>query len=240
MDDVFPSEMVMDEYPMGLEAEEVPPGMEDEDESSSSEEDFVPFPDLEEEAEELGEAQRRTICFGCRYVGEANGPALQHEELKHVFETWKEGVGRTDPIALAVEVHELYEGVRAKVNASKHRGRDLLPEWKAATILKHFRDHNTDPQMQRWLQVDRVQKVMRLIENESMVKINRRTGKRRIDKEQWNIHKEASIRWERLMSKDIAKMAYFDDESHIKEPKGIIHMGEKRVYQFFKRQRRNE
>lgn len=224
----------MEEYPMGLDSEEA--GFENEEESSSEEEP-VPFPDLDEENEELGNPQRKTICFGCRYVGEANSPALQHEELKHIFDIWKEGIGRTCTIALSLEISELFNAFRAKVNSSRQRGTDLLPEWKPATILEHFKDHNTDPQMQRWIQVDRLQKIQRLIEKESMVLVNRRTGKRRIDKEQWNIHKEAGIQWQRLMKQDVSKMAFYDDESHMKEPKGVIHMGKKRIYQFFKKQK---
>ena len=234
MDQLFPSDIVLDDYPDGLEALEV-----DMDESSESDEAGT-FPDMEEEMEDLGEPQHRRRCFGCRYVGENKGPAMQHERVKEVFDLIGNGMGKMDPVALALEVHDLYTEIATEVNANRNRGDDPLPAWEPATILTHFRHHNTDPQMQLWLRIDRLQKMMKIQEEESLVKINRRTGKRSIDRTQFQIYDRTIQRWERLMAKDPSKMMYYDEDSHIKDPKGIIDIGGKRVYQFFKKRRINE
>lgn len=233
----FPSEIVLNEYPEEIGDLEA---LEANDEESSDMDEAGTFPDMEEEMEDLGEPQHRRRCFGCRYVGENKGPAMQHERIKEVFDLIRDGMGKTDPMALALEVHVLYTEIATKVNASRNRGVDPLPPWEPATILAHFRHHNTDPQMQLWLRIDRLQKLMKLMEEESLIKINRKTGKRTIDKDQAQIYDRTIQRWERLMGKDPSKMMYYDEDSHMKDPRGILDIGGKRVYQFFKKRKINE
>ena len=228
----FSSSIGLMSYPPGM-LDEALEDHNDNQESSESSEEPIPFPDIEEEMNILGEPPSRQFCFGCKFIGESKSAAVSSEKLREIFTLIKDGMGRTDPIALAQEVNVLYSEMRLKANGSISNSRLHLPDWKEATILDHFRNHNTDPQIQLWLQVDRVQKIMTLITKESMVLINKKTGKRKIDKEQWNIYNQASLRWERLMSKNPAKMMFFDEDSHMSTPKGIISTDGKRVYNFF-------
>lgn len=235
MDREFPSDMILEDYPDELDdLDNI--GL-DNDESSDVDEAGT-FPDMEEELEDLGEPQHRRRCFGCRYVGENKGPAMQHERLKEVFDLIRDSMGKMDPVALALEVHELYTEIATKVNASRGRGVDPLPAWEPATILAHFKHHNTDPQMQLWIRIDRIQKILKLMEEESLVRKNPRTGKRWIDRDQAQVYDRMIQRWERLMAKDPSKMMYYDEDSHMKDPKGIVDIGGKRVYQFFKKRKK--
>lgn len=218
-------------YPEGLF--DVDEALEANGESSEDSEEPVAFPDLEEEKEVLGDPQHRRHCFGCSFVGEAKSAAVSSERLGELFALIRDGMGRTDPISLAQEVHLQYSQIREEANSTRRRGRELLPVWEEATILDHIRNHNTDPQVQRWIQVDRLQKVMAFILNNSVVVRNKKTGKRKMDKEQWAIYNQASLRWERLMKLDVTKMGFYDEDSHMSTPKGIINTDGKTVYNFF-------
>lgn len=237
----FPSNIIMDDYPEDMnDLDDIALDVLDEEEEMSELDEAGTFPDMEEELADFGEPQHRRRCFGCRYVGENKGPAMQSERLKEVFDLVRDSWGKMDPVALVLETHDLYTEIATEVNASRGHGEDPLPPWEPATIMAHFKHHNTDPQMQLWLRIDRLQKIAKLMEEESLVKINRRTGKRTIDRNQWQIYDRVVQRWTGLMKQDPSKMMYYDKDVHIADPKGIMDVKGKRVYQFFKKRRINE
>lgn len=234
---------------------------EEEEEEEESESEFVLPPDVEERHRELGEPTKRAQCFGCRFIGENNMAALPHERLREVLTIISQGISKSCPIALSLEVAAKYAEIRLELlkqyddygggfssspsrlgidNSSGDSYEISIPEWSAATILEHFYYHNTDPEIQQWLHLDRLQKTMRLIEEESMIVKNKKSRKRKIDKDQFNIWATAMKTWYTVSSKDASKLAFYNEGLHFDSKAastGILETQGKPLYSFFKKRR---
>lgn len=209
---------------------------EEEEEQEESGEEYGAPPDIEALRRELGEPVERSECFGCRYAGENDQAAIPYERLREVIQVITQGIGRTCPIALAKEAAAMYEDVRRDLDGT-------IPEWDAASIHEHFYNHNVDPQIQQWIQLDRLRTLMRIQEEESLVVVDRKTKKRRIDKEQAAIYNANQKMYWAIAGKDPRKMAFFNESLHLDEGGGggggsVIDTQTKPIYEFFKRRKR--
>jgi hypothetical protein len=209
------------------------------DDDSSEEDEFVPCPDIEEQTRVLGRPVRRAYCFGCRYIGR-NAPAkIPDERLQAINEMMAEGIGHSDPVALAKEVAERFAELREEINTHRRPGTEPIPEWNAASILAHWCHHNTDPEIQQWLHLMRLQKTITLIEEQSLVKRNKRTRKKYVDKEQFSIMRDSMRMWYTIAAKDPRKLHGYDEGAYIKsKSNGRLNASTQPVFNFFKKRRR--
>lgn len=91
------------------------------------------LPDVEILKEQLGEPIQRTDCFGCRYVGESEA-SIPNVYVNDILKIIADGIGKTDPAALAEEVAAKYEEMRRTIDTE-------LPPWDAASILGMGKKH---------------------------------------------------------------------------------------------------
>ena len=201
----------------------------DDDEDDDEDDVNTPgaLPDIEILKEQLGEPIQRTNCFGCRFVGESDAP-IPNVYVQDILKIIADGIGKTDPAALAEEVAAKYEEMRRTIDTE-------LPDWSAASILEHFYHHNTDPEMQQWLQLDLIQKVIRYITENSLLSGPKR--RKIIDVRQANIVRDMAKLWWAISGKDASKHAFYGEGAHLASKdgsvSGILETHGKRIEDYF-------
>jgi hypothetical protein len=134
------------------------------------------------EIQELGQPNSRGTCFGCVYIGERDAGAVHEEKLAEIMDLVVKSIGQTDIVCLVNEVYRRYEEIRQETNARLVGNERPLPEWSPGTILEHFRHHHCDPEFHTWMTLRDIREAKEVSIN-SMVEINKRTKKRRINKD---------------------------------------------------------
>ncbi len=129
-------------------------------------------------ATELGPKGLRKDCFGCMY-SEKTAKMCSTEFEKMCFLGAK-CVGQMSMEALGVIMARHYAAFRRDTNSRPMEEDDEpLPEWPAASIVDHLLHHNTDPEIQTWINLIRIQEMI-TIAIDSIVEFNETTGKKRI------------------------------------------------------------
>jgi hypothetical protein len=172
------------------------------------------LPTRQEEINELGKAECRSGCFGCVYIGEREAGALAYEDVIVLIDMIRTSIARTDPINLSKHIAERYAYLREEVNASLLPGEKPLPEWTAATILDHIRNHNTDPEIQTWVRLAELQELMQVALRAS-VEIDEDTGEKRVNEKQCKIYMDLVKAAESLYKSDPSKKIFFSGGAHI-------------------------
>lgn len=189
--------------------------------------------DAEEEARELGPPIKRARCFGCRFASEKQSAAMAHEEIDKLTALMREGIARTDPVALSKEVAAKYAQMRQIVNSERARNEEPLPEWTAASILEHWRHHNTDPEAQIWVTLSEVQQIKRRAKRAMIEKDA--NGNKRINDKQFKVYQDAVKMQMALFKTDPKKMVFYSDGALLdRQGTGsIISTRQKNLYDFF-------
>lgn len=168
----------------------------------------------EEELTELGPPQvPRSSCFGCVYIGEIESGATSFEEVTALFKIIRKCISKMDPISLAIDIANRYRVIQRDVNAHLRDHEQPLPDWDAASILEHIRYHNTDPEMQTWLQIVEYQELRKVAIRASVVK-NTETGEVQIDEKQAKMVVEFTKMIESLYKSDPSKKLYYSGGNH--------------------------
>ena len=220
-------------------------GQNDDDDSDESDEDAplyrsVPCPEMQRIIDELGNPGPRNKCFACKFVGEGRMNKIPDERLGDVFRTMCNGIGCADPIPLANEVAAAYAKAQTTINSTRQTGRRKVPDWTAASILDHWLKHTQDPQIRLWMYMWICTGVVENIREHSLWKENRKTKRRRVDKEQWGVMRDAIRLWLTVSVKDPRKFAYFNEDKMINSKAmadGGINTVGKPVFTFFSHKR---
>jgi hypothetical protein len=93
------------------------------------------LPSRSNEREELQDAQKRSECFGCVYVGERSQASIPYEDILNIINIARQSMARTDLATMAIHMAKRYAKLRRDINRNLLPGEDPLPEWKASTIL---------------------------------------------------------------------------------------------------------
>lgn len=88
-------------------------------------------------------------CFLCRY-GNRRYDANNKADMTKLLETLEEGIGHSDPVALAKTVHKQYMST-IFANGRMTGGRPLI--WRTSSVLEHILYHENDPRFVLWLHI---------------------------------------------------------------------------------------
>ena len=106
-------------------------------------------PQDQEAYELLGPPDSRDQCYGCIIAGEGNMPSVSSDRINRVLRYLRESMGRINSVAMAKQAEEMFETlVRIPANRNIGPGQIPIPRWSAATILDHYKNHHTDPELE--------------------------------------------------------------------------------------------
>jgi hypothetical protein len=194
-----------------------------------------------QEENELGTPDARCGCFGCVYVGEQDSAELPYEDIMALLNMMRRSIARSDPINLSIHVAERYDQLRTEVNRNLMPGEEPLPEWTAATILDHIRNHNTDPEIQLWIRLTEMQELAQVALHAS-VQRNAETGEKHINEKQCKIYLELVKQIESLQKSDPSKKVFYSGGQHIDykvASQGFLAMSGKPVVSYWNSARSN-
>jgi len=86
-------------------------------------------------------------CFFCRN-GNARYDAVNRVEMADLRELYHQGIGHSNPLALAKQVHMAY--MRNLYKDSQFSG-GTLRVWRTYEVLQHILEHDQDPRVKIWL-----------------------------------------------------------------------------------------
>jgi len=189
-----------------------------------------------EEKVELGKPDVRKGCFGCVYVGERDPTAIQYENIAALVDMITKTIARTDPINLSIHVAKRYKKMQTDINNNLLPGEEPLPEWSAASVLDHIRNHNTDPQIQTWLRMCEIQELMQ-VALEASVEIDKETGDKRVVSSQVKIYLDLLKVYESLSKSDPSKKLFYKPNAHIDmnaNSQGLLAVSGKNIFKYNK------
>lgn len=197
-------------------------GSDDDDDDDEHSWEASLLSDDEDEERSLGKPQNRSECYGCRIAGENNMASVTSEGITKVLRHLGESIGKVNNKSLAVETEAMFESeVRRKANKNIEPGKEPVPEWKAATILAHSRDHHTDPELDSHNDIADIKKYMSLIRRNGLVQRHKtkrvRGGKplKRVNPENMKMYIELCKLKYSIYSKKPEKMQFYNAGSHI-------------------------
>lgn len=159
------------------------------------------------EIETLGEPASRAQCFGCVYFGEKD-TTIPLDALEKLIEMARQSIGRIDMICLAQGMEDFYEkNIRQKINAYLLPGQRPLPEWKAAQILDHIRNHNQDPLVQQVVVLAETQELRSAL-FDCCFEVSSKTGKVRPNKHAIESYDRIVKLQLHIQKQDASKMAF--------------------------------
>ena len=168
----------------------------------------------QKEINELGFPGDRSGCFGCVYIGERETAAIPYDDIMALINMIRESIARTDPINLSTHVAKRYALFRKQINENLMPNEAPLPEWKAATILDHIRNHNTDPEIQTWVRLSELQELMQVALHAS-VEVDEDTGDKRINDKQYKAYIDLVKTTETIYKSDPSKKIFYSGGAHI-------------------------
>lgn len=172
------------------------------------------LPSRQQEFNELGSPDTRAICFGCWFNGEREAGATSSQDIEALMNIIRKTISKTDPVNLAIYLAERYEQIQEDVNSSLMPNEKPLPDWTAATILDHLRNHNTDPELQTWHRITEFQELQQIALN-SMVVVDPETGAVQLDDKQAKLYMDLVKQTETLYKSDPSKKLYYSGGNHI-------------------------
>jgi len=190
-----------------------------------------------EEINELGLPNNRSGCFGCVYIGERDAAAIQYEDMMVLIEMIRKSIARTDPINLSIHIASKYKALQREINNSLLPNEVALPDWSAATILDHIRNHNTDPEIQTWVRLSELQELMQIALGAS-VEQDTETGQKRIVEKQCKIYMDLLKTTESLFKSDLTKKLFNSGGAHIDTTvasQGLVSISGKNIVDFWKK-----
>lgn len=191
----------------------------------------------QEEQNQLGKPAHRKGCFGCVYVGERETAAISYDDVMSLIDMIRQSIARTDPINLSLHIAKRYKQIRDEINEKLLPGEEPMPEWTAATILDHIRNHNTDPEIQTWVRLSEMQELMQIALH-STVELDPDTGQKRINEKQGKMYMEFNKAYESLSKSDPSKKVFFSGGAHIDMQagsQGLIAVSGKNVKNYLKK-----
>lgn len=190
----------------------------------------------ERERNELGEPSSRSGCFGCVYIGERETGAIQYEDIMALIDMIRQSIARTDPINLAIHIAGRYAEFQQKINEKLFPGETPLPDWTAAAILDHIRNHNTDPEVQTWVRLSEMQELLQVALSAS-VERDEETGQLRVNEKQCKMYMELTRAMEAVSKSDPSKKIFYSGGAHIDMKvgaQGLIATSGKNIVDFWK------
>lgn len=173
----------------------------------------------ERELDELGVPDKRSVCFGCVFVGERETTAIPYNDIMDIIEMGRAAIGVSDPVSLAKEMARRYAQVRRECNSSLMEGERPLPRWKASTILVHIQSHTQDPEIGQWVQLRNIQELKDVALQAAVMK-HRGTKRLRVDEKQAKVYADL-VRLEWFVRKqDAQKSCFYSGGGHI-DPKSM-------------------
>lgn len=172
------------------------------------------LPTRKAEERELGVGSDRAHCFGCIYIGEGDSAAIGYEDILALINMVKKSIARTDPLNLAIHVAQRYARIQEEVNGNLLPGRQPLPDWSAASILDHIRNHNTDPELQTWLRIAEMQELAQAALN-GAVEMDIMTGTRSLNVQQTRLYLELVKTMKMLSKSDLSTELFYSGGQHI-------------------------
>ena len=193
------------------------------------------LPSRSNEREELQDAQKRSECFGCVYVGERSQASIPYEDILNIINIARQSMARTDLATMAIHMARRYAKLRRDINRNLLPGEDPLPEWKASTILEHIRHHNQDPEVQQVVCIAEVQELREHCLNACLEK-DAISGHVRANKDQVACYERLTKLQFSLQKMDATKMAFYSGGAHL-DPKstkqGIFAMSGKNLRSYW-------
>ncbi len=175
------------------------------------------LPSRQEEFNELGAPDTRAICYGCWYNGEREAGATPSQDVDALMNIIRKTISKADPVNLAIYLAERYEKIRDDVNSCLLPHENPLPEWTAATILDHLRNHNTDPELQTWMRITELHELGQIAMNASVV-TDPETGAVQLDEKQAKLYLDLMKQAETMYRSDPAKKLYYSGGNHFDTP----------------------
>lgn len=166
------------------------------------------------EKQELGSPDNRSGCFGCVYIGERDAAAVQYEDMMVLIEMIRKSIARTDPVNLSIHIARKYKFLQDEINGSLLLNEDPLPDWTAATILDHIRNHNTDPEIQTWMRMCELQELGQVALAAS-VEEDVETGEKRVVEKQAKMFLDILKASETLYKSDLTKKQFSSHGAHM-------------------------
>ncbi len=160
------------------------------------------------EFENLGPPDQHVECFGCAYLGENDTGLISFDEIKSLIIMIRKSISKTRITDLVKHVETKYDQIRTEINSSLMEGEVALPEWKAALILDHLRNHNVDAEMQHWHRMVELQELAQIALSASVIR-NDETGEVKIDPIQSKMYIEFVKQMETLSKSDPATKTYY-------------------------------
>jgi len=192
---------------------------------------------IEEEVIGIPSSNRAT-CFGCSFTGECESGAVPSEEIMALMNRIRKTLPKTDPKELAKDIAERYVKIQTNVNKYLIKGQIELPDWTAADILDHLRNHNVDSELQHYFQLKDVQEA-RDVAYKAMYVRNPETNIVSLDKTQSELWMKLRQEMKDLYKTDHAKNNYFSGGSCIDNKvasEGAIFYSGKNLFNHLKRQ----
>lgn len=167
----------------------------------------------------LGNPENRDTCFGCIYVGERETGAVYEEDLTSLMDMIVQSIGQTDIVCLVNEVARRYAEIREQTNNNLMAHEKPLPEWKAATILDHFRNHHCDPEFMLWMSLKDLREAKEVALH-SMIEQNPKTKRKRINRDGVRAYSElCKLEWT-VGKIDPSKCLFYNAGRHL-DVKGL-------------------
>lgn len=146
---------------------------------------------------------------------------LTYEDLQRLNTTIRDHMGQISTVALAAELAVMYADIRATHNMHRMTDEEPLPPWTAATIADHLLNHNTDPVVQTWVQLDALQATERVIAQHSLLRRDPQ-GSLSVDPKQFDIWQKCIKLQTSLRARDPSKMMFYAKVNLMNEQPGPV------------------
>ena len=139
---------------------------------------------------------------------------------------------REPQAAQGVSHREAGEEVRQEANKRLSKGEDPIPEWSPASIFDHWLNHNTDPEIQTWIQLWRLQNIMTQLYEKGLFVLT--DGRLSLDIKETKALCDLTTAWQKAASRDCKKLAFYSHGAHIDTgSRPIINTRTKNIYNLF-------
>lgn len=166
------------------------------------------------EAEELGEEGPISECFACVYAAEERAGYIESEGIQKMMNMIRTSITKVNPIVLCNHVADLYKKIQWDVNRNLMPGQVGLPDWPAASVMKHLREHVNDPSLKYWFRSCELNELIQVSLNASVV-VDQDTGRQSIDIQQAKMYLEFIKADETLAKSDLSKKNFYSDGSYL-------------------------
>jgi hypothetical protein len=167
-----------------------------------------------QEYDELGEKAPISECFACIYAGEERSGYIQSEEIQKMLNMIRVSITKISPTVLCKYIARKYLEIQYEVNRNLLDGQEPLPDWPAASVLDHLRNHVNDPALEYWFRACELNELTQIALHASVV-IDPSTGNKSIDVHQGKMYMEFIKLKEALAKSDLTKKNYYSDGAYV-------------------------